>query len=55
MCMSYNGSDFAIACHMLVNRSAISYQKTAQAFKHSDPLKSSPGSYSQSVSDSVAM
>jgi len=43
------GSDFAIAHHMLAD---ISYPETTRDFKHSDPLKSSPGSYSQSVSDS---
>jgi len=31
----------------------ISYLKTSWAFQHSDPLKSSPGSHSQSVSGSV--
>jgi len=35
--------------------SEISYAKTSQAFEHFNPLKSSPGSHSQSVSDSVGI
>jgi len=31
------------------------YLKTSQTFKHSNPLKSSPGSHSQSVSNSVGI
>ena len=37
------------------DKSDISYLKTSWAFKHSDPLKSSPGSHSQFVSDSVGI
>jgi len=37
------------------NKSDISYLKTRQAFKHSDPLEYSPGSYSQSVGGSVGI
>ena len=36
-------------------KSDISYLKTSQAFEHSDPLKSSPGSHSQLVSGSVGI
>jgi len=35
--------------------SDISYLKTSRAFKHSDPLKGSPGSHSQLVSSSVGI
>ena len=34
-------------------RKQYSYPKTSQAVEHSDPLKSTPGSHSQLVSDSV--
>ena len=37
------------------NKSDISYLKTCRTFEHSNPLKSAPGSHSQSVSSSVSI
>jgi len=42
-------------CGVVVTSLIVHILKTSQAFELSDPLKSSPGSHSQSVSNSVAI